>query len=65
LSGVAGPGHFHPMVPLARALEVSGHYIAFATDLGFCADVGGVGFEAHPGGPDQHEADERLPGHPW
>jgi UDP-N-acetylglucosamine transferase subunit ALG13 len=48
------------MVPLARALEARGHRVAFATDPGFCAYVRGVGFEAHPAGLNQREADERL-----
>ena len=59
-SCVVGPGHFHPMVPLARALEARGHRVSFATDPGCCAYVRGVGFEAHPAGLDQREANERL-----
>ena len=29
---VVAPGHFNPMVPLARAFEAAGHAVAFATD---------------------------------
>src|SRR3954471_16581757 len=57
---VVGHGHFHPMVPLARALEAAGHPVAFATDPGFCSYVRDVGFEAHPAGLDQPEAQARF-----
>lgn len=57
---VVGHGHFHPMVPLARALEAAGHRVAFATDPGFCAYVRDVGFEAHPAGLDQPDAQARF-----
>lgn len=57
---VIGHGHFHPMVPLARALEAAGHRVAFATDPGFCGYIRDVGFEVHPAGLDQPEAMARF-----
>jgi UDP:flavonoid glycosyltransferase YjiC (YdhE family) len=57
---VVGHGHFHPMIPLARALEAGGHRVVVATDPGFCAYVRRVGFEAHPAGLDQPEAQARF-----
>lgn len=57
---VVGHGHFHPMVPLARALQAAGHQVAFATDPGFCGYVRGVGFEAFPAGLDQRDATTRF-----
>jgi UDP:flavonoid glycosyltransferase YjiC (YdhE family) len=57
---VVGHGHFHPMIPLARALEARGHRVVVATDPGFCAYVRRVGFEAHPAGLDQPEAQARF-----
>jgi len=57
---VIGHGHFHPMVPLARALERAGHQVSFATDPTFCGYIRGVGFETHPAGLDQREAMARF-----
>jgi UDP:flavonoid glycosyltransferase YjiC (YdhE family) len=57
---VVGHGHFHPMIPLARALEGAGHRVVFATDPDFCAYVRRVGFAAHPAGLDQLEAQARF-----
>jgi UDP:flavonoid glycosyltransferase YjiC (YdhE family) len=57
---VVGHGHFNPMVPLAHALQVAGHRVAFATDPGFCAYVREMGFEAHPAGLDQPDALARF-----
>ena len=53
---VVGHGHFNPMVPLAHALQVAGHRVAFATDPSFCGYVREEGFEAHPAGLDQPDA---------
>ena len=47
---VPGYGHFHPMVPGARALESQGHEVAFATETRFCARVERAGFRAFPAG---------------
>jgi UDP:flavonoid glycosyltransferase YjiC (YdhE family) len=57
---VVGHGHFHPLIPLARALEGAGHRVVVATDPGFCPYVRRVGFEAHPAGLDQPEAQARF-----
>jgi UDP:flavonoid glycosyltransferase YjiC (YdhE family) len=57
---VIGHGHFHPMVPLALALEAAGHRVAFATDPLFCGYVRDIGFEAQPAGLDQPEALARF-----
>ena len=53
---VVGHGHFNPMVPLAHALQVAGHRVAFATDPSFCVYVREAGFEAYPAGLDQPDA---------
>ncbi len=47
---VPGYGHFHPMVPVARALEGAGHEVAFATEERFCARVSRAGFRTFPAG---------------
>ncbi len=57
---VVGYGHFHPMVPLAHALERAGHSVSFATDPRFCGYVREVGFEADEAGLDQPEALARF-----
>lgn len=43
-------GHFHPMVPLGRALAERGHEVAFATAAEFCPRVERTGFVAFPVG---------------
>jgi len=45
-------GHFHPLVPLARALENAGHEVAFATGPTLCPLVVTTGFRAFPMGFD-------------
>jgi UDP:flavonoid glycosyltransferase YjiC (YdhE family) len=57
---VVGHGHFHPLVPLARAFEVAGHEVAFATDPWFCPFVRDVGFTAFPAGLDHKVAKSRF-----
>jgi UDP:flavonoid glycosyltransferase YjiC (YdhE family) len=50
-SCLPGFGHFHPMVPLARALAEAGHEVAFATAPRFCERVvTPAGFPAFPAG---------------
>ena len=46
-----GSGHFHPMVPTAKALERRGHDVAFAASPMFAPAIEAAGFEAHPAGP--------------
>ena len=57
---VPGYGHFHPMVPLARALQAAGHEVAFATAERFCSRVTAAGFEAFPAGLNPGEMVQRA-----
>ena len=64
-SCVPGYGHFHPMVPLGRALQAAGHEVAFATEERFCGRVARAGFRAFPAGLGPGKVAERtlaLPG---
>jgi UDP:flavonoid glycosyltransferase YjiC (YdhE family) len=45
-------GHFHPMVPLAKALAAAGHEPIFATSASFCPYVERAGLPAVPVGAD-------------
>jgi UDP:flavonoid glycosyltransferase YjiC (YdhE family) len=47
-------GHFHPMVPLAKAIEQSGHEVVVACSRSFCPVVEEVGLRAIPAGLDWH-----------
>lgn len=53
-----GLGHWHPLVPLAQALEAAGHEVAFATAPTFCPRVEANGFRCFPVGAS--ETDEEL-----
>jgi UDP:flavonoid glycosyltransferase YjiC (YdhE family) len=46
-----GSGHFHPLVPTARALQGRGHDVAFAASPMFAPAIEAAGFVAHPAGP--------------
>jgi len=59
-SCVPGYGHFHPMVPLARALQGGGHDVAFATAGRFCGRVTAAGFRAFPAGLNPGQLVERA-----
>lgn len=48
-------GHFLPLVPLAQALQESGHEVAFATSAHFVPSVAAAGFRALPAGMDSAE----------
>jgi UDP:flavonoid glycosyltransferase YjiC (YdhE family) len=48
---IPGSGHFHPLVPTARALRHRGHDVAFAASPTFAPAIEAAGFEAHPAGP--------------
>jgi UDP:flavonoid glycosyltransferase YjiC (YdhE family) len=48
---IPGTGHFHPLVPTARALQLRGHDVAFAASPTFAPAIEAAGFEAHPAGP--------------
>lgn len=54
-----GSGHWHPLVPLARALDTAGHEVAFATAPGVCAAVTAQGFRCHPVGLDESASERR------
>ena len=45
-------GHFHPLVPFARALADAGHDVAFATGASFAPVVAHTGFHHFPAGFD-------------
>jgi len=45
-------GHFHPLVPIARAAAAAGHDVAFACAASFVPTVERVGFRAIPAGFD-------------
>lgn len=60
-SCVPGFGHFHPMVPLARALVDAGHEVAFATAERFCRRViAPVGFTTFAAGLSPHIAHQET-----
>lgn len=64
-----GFGHWHPLVPLARALEEAGHEVAFAATPVFCSTITANGFHSFPAGADEtdeelQEREERLAGVP-
>lgn len=54
-----GYGHFHPLVPLARALEQAGHKVAFAGRAFLEPRVQAAGFAFFPVGTDR-EADSEY-----
>ena len=45
-------GHFHPLVPIARAAVTAGHDVAFACAASFVPTVARAGFPAFPAGFD-------------
>ena len=49
-SAHSGSGHFHPLVPTARALEKAGHTVAFAVPEAAVATVRANGFTGFPAG---------------
>jgi UDP:flavonoid glycosyltransferase YjiC (YdhE family) len=49
-SSFSGSGHFHPLVPSARALQAAGHEVAFAVPASFVANVEANGFKAFAAG---------------
>jgi UDP:flavonoid glycosyltransferase YjiC (YdhE family) len=53
-------GHFHPLVPIARALAAAGHEVAFAARAAFAPAVEHAGFRAFPAGLDR-DPEEVLP----
>jgi UDP:flavonoid glycosyltransferase YjiC (YdhE family) len=59
-SCVAAYGHFHPLVPLARALADDGHDVSFATSSSFADRVHAAGFDLLPAGIGQEELEARF-----
>jgi UDP:flavonoid glycosyltransferase YjiC (YdhE family) len=49
-------GHFHPLVPVARAVRDGGHDVAFACPASFAAHVEAAGFRVFPAGFDDRGA---------
>jgi UDP:flavonoid glycosyltransferase YjiC (YdhE family) len=50
-------GHFHPLVPIARAAAAAGHDVTFASAASFCPTIESVGFPCLPAGFDR----QRVP----
>jgi UDP:flavonoid glycosyltransferase YjiC (YdhE family) len=59
-SSPASIGHFHPLVPLARALADAGHEVAVAAPAALAAAVAHAGFRHLPAGRDR-DLDEAFP----
>lgn len=53
-------GHFRPMLPLARALRLIGHEVAFATASSWEPRVAGEGFPTLPAGISESEVAVRM-----
>jgi UDP:flavonoid glycosyltransferase YjiC (YdhE family) len=45
-----GHGHLNPLLPVARACQVAGHTVLFATAPRFCPTVQGLGFQCRAAG---------------
>ena len=50
---LAGSGHFHPLVPVAQAVQAKGHVVCFAAAPSFHSNVVGSGFQAVAAGFDR------------
>jgi UDP:flavonoid glycosyltransferase YjiC (YdhE family) len=50
-------GHWHPLVPLARALDAARHEVAFATTPAGCAAIATTGIRCVPVGSDEPAQD--------
>lgn len=50
---IPGTGHFHPLVPIARALQAAGHDVRFASAPLLAAQVAAAGFPFFPAGDDE------------
>ncbi|MEV6520696.1 glycosyltransferase [Longispora sp. NPDC051575] len=48
---IGGSGHFHPLVPVARAAEAAGHTVAVAGSGVMVAAIGAAGFTVFPTSP--------------
>lgn len=52
-------GHWHPLIPLAEALRVAGHDVAFATTPAACAAIAELGFHCFIAGADDTAAESQ------
>jgi UDP:flavonoid glycosyltransferase YjiC (YdhE family) len=52
-------GHWHPLVPLAKALESAGHEIVFVSEPGFCPVIEAKGFRCFRAGADLGDEEMR------
>lgn len=55
LTSQPGWGHWHPLIPIARALEAAGHEVAFASTPRACAAIEANGITCFPVGRDESE----------
>jgi UDP:flavonoid glycosyltransferase YjiC (YdhE family) len=62
-SCVGAYGHFHPLVPLARALADREHEVAFATPSAFGERIEARGFRFFAAGLSQAELEEQFVEH--
>ncbi|SEL06599.1 glycosyltransferase, MGT family [Stigmatella aurantiaca] len=58
-----GTGHFHPLVPTARALQRAGHEVAFAAAEPFRSQVEASGFPVFPAGVSFESLAQELKSH--
>lgn len=59
-STTAGYGHFHPLVPLARAFDDDGHEVLFATAASFGEHVAATGFRTVAAGTEPDDLQARF-----
>src|SRR5215210_6720298 len=52
-STLPASGHWHPLVPFAKALRAAGHEVAFATAPSGCAAIAALRFACFPAGTDE------------
>src|SRR5262245_23670511 len=52
--------HFHPLVPLARALEAAGHEVAFVGEADYAPEMEATGFRFFPAGTSMRELMPQL-----
>lgn len=53
-------GHFHPMLPMARAMAASGHEVIFVTSADFAPRIETAGFEVRTAGTSMEEAQAQV-----
>ena len=58
---IGGPGHLHPLLPVAQAAQRAGHTVAFLTGGRNAPAVERAGFTALPTGPARERNRERTP----